>query len=179
MGGVPHPDMDETHSDPETPKTRTTLDELDKLIDSESPEMGPSLLDFNEELVEPRSPETRSSLGDSLPNYHVSMLRSSDRRYVATLAPAAKNDLLAMPFGDTKKAFQQLFSEGNPQNFAEDVDFEDRPDWRGGWSSLRLGGYVALYRPLTSAERHGAGGADIVVSRVVRILDYQPQVWLY
>lgn len=94
-------------------------------------------------------------------------------RYFAELAPDAANDYLAMNPSPTKRALWDLFNGADPSDVIlkfPEVEIEDLADSVGGWSSLRVGGYVAFYLRLTGAQRRQLGReADILVSKITKL----------
>lgn len=106
--------------------------------------------------------------------------------YSAELTPDASNDLLAMGFGPVKTAVKRILLGEDIQVIAGDedlgMDIQVLPDDPGGWSILRVGSRVIIYRPLTEKQRadlgrgspRGSGLSETVVARIIRLGDYKP-----
>jgi hypothetical protein len=96
-------------------------------------------------------------------------------RFAAELAPQAVSDLLAMDESRTKAAIIRLLEGCDPVEVMADlaVSIQPLPDSIGGWSVLRVSGWVIPYKPLTRAQCTQLGrNADILVSRIVPIAEY-------
>lgn len=96
-------------------------------------------------------------------------------RYLAEIAPQAVSDLLAMEETKTKTAIIRILDSCDPEQVIADleVSIQPLPDSIGGWSVLRVGGWVIFYKPLTRAECQELGrNADILVARILPIAEY-------
>ena len=96
-------------------------------------------------------------------------------RFAAELAPQAESDLLATKESTTKAAIIRVLDGCDPAQVMADlgVSIEPLSDSTGGWSLLRVGGWVIFYKPLTRAECAQLGrNNDILVARILPIAKY-------